>query len=264
MTSIQRRGGKEKRRGNISLPYGLKRNPPTVSHVSRRRSYLQQRFLEPTATITFIWPKETPIPPDFFVYSSSTKPPRILSQQSATMTDRLTQLQDCLDQLLDRMYMSINYVTTYHSYGSVDGQPSQDPFTQERNSSISQHTSNPTQPSSAPLTSTSGSVPNSGDLSQQTLPQQGADQGPPRPHDPATFARNLSILSQDLVLKEQQIEFLIESLPGIGTSQREQEARIVELEEQLKGLDREREEAFKERRRLERVLEGVLAGVRRV
>jgi mediator of RNA polymerase II transcription subunit 21 len=66
------------------------------------------------------------------------------------------------------------------------------------------------------------------------------------------------------VVKEQQIEYLIGVLPGIGTSEREQEARLKTLEGELKEAERERQEAMRERERVRAVLDQVIGSVKRV
>jgi mediator of RNA polymerase II transcription subunit 21 len=72
-------------------------------------------------------------------------------------------------------------------------------------------------------------------------------------------------LAQDLVLKEQQIEAIIATLPGIGSSQEAQEARLRELDVELKKVEAEREKWVVERERLAKRLDGwIVGGVRRV
>ena len=50
-------------------------------------------------------------------------------------------------------------------------------------------------------------------------------------------------------------------LPGIDSSEAEQEGRIRELEGELRGVEREREERVAELKVLRRKLEGVLGAV---
>ncbi len=52
-------------------------------------------------------------------------------------------------------------------------------------------------------------------------------------------------MAQDLILKEQQIEYLISVLPGLENSERGQEQMILQLDEQLKAAEEERKEALK-------------------
>lgn len=78
---------------------------------------------------------------------------------------------------------------------------------------------------------------------------------------PRTFASRQRELARDLVIKEQQIESLISVLPGIGSSETEQEGRIRQLEGELRGVEEERRAKVGELRALRRTLEGVLRGV---
>lgn len=63
------------------------------------------------------------------------------------------------------------------------------------------------------------------------------------------------------MIKEQQIEYLISVLPGIGSSETEQEGRIRQLEGELRGVEEERRAKVGELTALRRTLEGVLRGV---
>jgi mediator of RNA polymerase II transcription subunit 21 len=84
------------------------------------------------------------------------------------------------------------------------------------------------------------------------------------PDPPLLFAQRQRELARDLVVKEQQIEYLINELPGIGTSEREQEARLKVLEGELKEAERERQEVLEERERVRAVLDQVIGSIRRV
>lgn len=66
------------------------------------------------------------------------------------------------------------------------------------------------------------------------------------------------------MLKEQQIEYLIQSLPGIGSSEQDQERRIRELQEELRVVEKERREKEVVREGLVEGLGRVLVGGRRV
>lgn len=84
---------------------------------------------------------------------------------------------------------------------------------------------------------------------------------PPEPDSPHTFASRQRELARDLIIKEQQIEYLISVLPGIGTSEAEQEAKIRELEVQLREVEEKREAKVLELKKLRRKLENVLGAV---
>lgn len=70
-------------------------------------------------------------------------------------------------------------------------------------------------------------------------------------------------LARDLVYKEQQIEVLISTLPGLDSSERDQERTIRGLEEELRVADAQREEALGEKREVLAKLDAVLRAVRR-
>ena len=70
-------------------------------------------------------------------------------------------------------------------------------------------------------------------------------------------------LSRDLILKEQQIEVLISSLPGLDSSEQDQERFIKELEEDLKAAEAQRQEALKERDQILSELDSVIRSIRR-
>ena len=72
-------------------------------------------------------------------------------------------------------------------------------------------------------------------------------------------------LAHDLILKQQQIEILIKSLPSIEKSEGEQMERIRGLEGELRGLEGEggeRERVWEDKERLVEMVEGVVGRVR--
>lgn len=66
------------------------------------------------------------------------------------------------------------------------------------------------------------------------------------------------------MLKEQQIEYLISVLPGIGTSEKEQEERIRVLEKELREVEEERRQAVGEKEECLERLDEIIRRVRRV
>lgn len=153
------------------------------------------------------------------------------------MADRLTQLQDALDQLLTQMFASITYIDTRHPASSIPPQ-------------VDQHTI---------TTSNSSTTP------AQTEPSPFDDPDTRyRPQPAPAFRATLHELAQDLVVKQAQIEALIDSLPGLGNSQAQQEARIEELEAELKEVEGQRDGARREREELLGRVEGRILGARRV
>lgn len=65
------------------------------------------------------------------------------------------------------------------------------------------------------------------------------------------------------MVKEQQIEVLISSLPGLDSSEHDQERYIKELEEELKAAEALRQEAAKEKDEMLAKLDRVIQNVRR-
>ncbi|KKK24181.1 putative RNA polymerase II transcription mediator complex subunit Srb7 [Aspergillus rambellii] len=189
------------------------------------------------------------------------------------MADILTQLQTCLDQLATQFYATLGYLTTYHD-NSPATPPPNIPDAAPPLARIQKNSTNPPIPAGAATVVASqqaspppapGAVPSVG--VPGTATGGGADEGivdpslPPRPDSPRTFASRQRELARDLVIKEQQIEYLISVLPGIGSSEAQQEKRIRELEGELRLVEEERETKIKDLRRLRRRLEDVLGAV---
>ncbi|KAJ5190585.1 Mediator complex subunit Med21 [Penicillium cinerascens] len=185
------------------------------------------------------------------------------------MADILTQLQTCLDQLATQFYATLGYLTTYHDNSPAIPPPNV-PNAAPALARISKNTNAPPVPASV----AAGAA---GDGAAQTSPippptqqpgtagETGEAEGdpnlPPQPDSPRTFAARQRELARDLIIKEQQIEYLISVLPGIGASEAEQESRIRELETQLRDVEKERMAKTKELRRLRGRLESVLGAV---
>lgn len=77
------------------------------------------------------------------------------------------------------------------------------------------------------------------------------------------FRAGMVELSRDLILKEQQIEYLISILPGLDSSEQDQERFIKELEEDLKAAEVQRQEALKERDQILAEIDSVIRSIRR-
>ncbi|KAI2844835.1 hypothetical protein CBS147343_2042 [Aspergillus niger] len=190
------------------------------------------------------------------------------------MADILTQLQTCLDQLATQFYATLCYLTTYHDNIPATPPPtSTTPSAAPLLAKIPKNASTPPVPASAPQAAQSQSQasPPPPDTTNPQTGGQNADQqqqspdgeGLPAPDSPATFAARQRELARDLVIKEQQIEYLISVLPGIDSSEAEQERRIRELEGELRIVEGVREERRRELGVLRRRLEGVLGVVER-
>ena len=77
------------------------------------------------------------------------------------------------------------------------------------------------------------------------------------------FKAGLVELSRDLILKEQQIEVLISSLPGLENSEKDQERFIKDLEEELKLAESQRQDAVREKDQVLAKLDQVIRSIRR-
>ncbi|KAJ5595982.1 Mediator of RNA polymerase II transcription subunit 21 [Penicillium hetheringtonii] len=185
------------------------------------------------------------------------------------MADILTQLQTCLDQLATQFYATLGYLSTYHDNSPAIPPPNV-PDAAPALARMSKNTTSPPIPASvAASAEASGAGPAASPPPPQ--PQQpGAAPGaaeiqdpnqPPEPDPPRTFASRQRELARDLIIKEQQIEYLISVLPGIGTSEAEQEAKIRELEVQLREVEEKREAKALELKKLRGKLENVLGAV---
>jgi mediator of RNA polymerase II transcription subunit 21 len=83
------------------------------------------------------------------------------------------------------------------------------------------------------------------------------------PHPPDVFKAGQKELAQDLIVKEQQIEYLISVLPGLENSEKDQEEIIQQLEVELKEAEVRRREALKEKEAVLARLESVIRSVKR-
>ncbi len=145
------------------------------------------------------------------------------------------------------MYASISYIRQHHPYGEIPGQPSQAPQAHE--------------PAAASNENGESAQTNGVATSQQQLSER---EGTPPPEETQAFNAALHEMARDLVIKEQQIEYLINSLPGLGSSGADQEKRMRELEVELREVEAERAKAEVEREALVEGLGKVIVGVQRV
>ncbi|KAK3176505.1 hypothetical protein OEA41_007828 [Lepraria neglecta] len=167
------------------------------------------------------------------------------------MADRLTQLQDCYDQLATQFYASIRYISLHHNASALPA-PVPLPTTSSTSGGANGQIA---RPNSTTNTQQSQAVVEPPDPS--SLPPE------QRPDTPTTFAVAQKELAHDLILKTRQIEYLIGVLPGIGEGQESQEERIRRLDGELRGALEERRVVERERERWVGLMEGVVGGVRR-
>lgn len=119
------------------------------------------------------------------------------------------------------MYTSLQYIRTQAPPAVIEGQPPLSSFAEHE----AQQGQQTTDPSEKPAE-------------------------PPKLPSPEEFAAQLNEFSNDIVLKEQQLEILFENLPGMGISEKDQVERMQELQRQLDDIEPERLEAIKEKERL--------------
>ncbi|KAI7265386.1 hypothetical protein KC343_g3296 [Hortaea werneckii] len=169
------------------------------------------------------------------------------------MTDRLTQLQDAIDNMLTLQFTLQIYNQTKHPYADIPGQLSQAP--KEAKTETAQLTNG----------DTTTQQPNGPEQPQQQAQQEGPEEEkPPVPDTPENFERALRELAQAMVLQEQQMEVLINSLPGLERNEAEQVQRMRALEAELREVEAERVKAEEERVKMLDALGGVMVGARRV
>ncbi|TVY34144.1 Mediator of RNA polymerase II transcription subunit [Lachnellula subtilissima] len=140
------------------------------------------------------------------------------------MADKLTQLQDAVDQLANQFVASLYYVHKHHDLKTLGAS---DKIREEKKDEAAQR-----EPDIEPVS---------------------ADE----------FRAGQKELAQDLIMKEQQIELLISVLPGLDNSEKDQERMIRQLEDELKTAEEKRSEAVKEKEEVLARLEGVIRSVKR-
>lgn len=152
---------------------------------------------------------------------------------TTTMSDRLTQLQICLDQLVAQFNATVNYVNTQLDLALLD---------EDANSVVNIA-------ATAPL-------PGKKESTEQPS-QQGGNQESAAAEKPS-FDAVVNELSTDIILKSRQILMIIDSLPGIGTLPETQLKMIGELVTQLDETERLRVEKIQEKDRLLRWCEDLI------
>lgn len=150
------------------------------------------------------------------------------------------------------MYASLSYVYHKHPYGEFPAQPSQAP-----QASQSEPTANGVAPTANGDAAASQHTPAGGQTN-------GQDAGTPPPDPADKFNAAMNEMAQELVLKEQQIEIVIKSLPGIGVNEADQEKRMRELEAELRQMEEERARKETEKQAMVDLLGDMISKVRRV
>ncbi|KAL5114646.1 RNA polymerase II mediator complex subunit [Pleosporales sp. CAS-2024a] len=151
------------------------------------------------------------------------------------MSDILTQIQDELDFLLNMMQRQIGHIVLHAPPSVPPGQHRVDTFDEIK----------------AKTTST--------DNTQSTKPAQPtADK-----ISPEQFRQDIKEFATDIVIKQQQVEALIASLPGLNVSEEQQLARMKDLELEWEALEDERRQAVREKEMLLKRVEDKIMSVGR-
>lgn len=151
------------------------------------------------------------------------------------MTDRLTQVQICLDQLVAQFNATVNYVDMKSNPAPLDGDPS----------SVIDLAANAPLPGTRPP---DGSGENSS-----------SDGAAKRAQPP--FEIVIDELATDIILKSRQISMIIDSLPGIGALPESQLNTINNLIRVLKETEEERVKKIEEKDKLLRWCEELVLQV---
>lgn len=159
------------------------------------------------------------------------------------MADRLTQLQVCLDQLVEQFNATVNYVNHHSEPALLDEDPS----------SVTNIAAN------APLPGQNAQA--EGGSNKQTSANTASNQPSAREEAESNFENTINELSTDIILKSRQISMLIDSLPGIGTSPEAQLATINELINELDEVEKKRVEKIHEKEQLLKWCESLIVEV---
>lgn len=151
------------------------------------------------------------------------------------MADRLTQLQICLDQLVEQFNATVNYVNTNNELALLDDDPT----------SVTNLAANAPIPGQNPQGMEDASnkqTEGMNSASNQTSNKAAESE--------ANFDNTINELSTDIILKSRQITMLIDSLPGIGVSPESQLQMIEELSKELRDIEKERISKIEEKDKL--------------
>ncbi|RMZ86968.1 hypothetical protein DV736_g5809, partial [Chaetothyriales sp. CBS 134916] len=123
-------------------------------------------------------------------------------------SDILTQLQTCYDQLLTQFFATVSYLSQRHPLVAPQ-----------------------------PITGLHATLPAADEHSSKPGPEDKIEPFTLRPVSADHFAQKQRELAEDLVRKGQQIESLIQRLPGLGKDEEQQADDIRKLAEQVKAME---------------------------
>lgn len=150
------------------------------------------------------------------------------------MSDRLTQLQVCLDQLVEQFNATVNYVNTNCENALLD----EDPM------SVSNLAA------AAPIPGQQQQITPGGSNRQTNAANSVSGQPSAQAEAETNFENTINELSTDLILKSRQITMLIDSLPGIGVAPETQFEMLQQLSEELQEVEKTRVRKIEEKDQL--------------
>lgn len=164
------------------------------------------------------------------------------------MADRLTQLQVCLDQLVEQFNATVNYVNTNSEPGLLGENPSSVPNLAANAPipGIQQQQSQGSGEGSNKQTNARNSVSNKPSAKAEAE---------------SNFENTINELSTDIILKSRQITMLIDSLPGIGVSPESQLTMVEDLARLLEEVEKERIKKIEEKDKLLKWCESLIVEV---
>ncbi|CAN3356753.1 mediator of RNA polymerase II transcription subunit 21 [Diutina catenulata] len=143
------------------------------------------------------------------------------------MSDRLTQLQVCLDQLIEQFNATINYINTNAEPAQLDEDPH----------SITNIAAQAPLPGQTDVANSNNTPAPTGEHPESTGSNPTNNAAVPVKTD---FSTTLNELSGDIIIKSRQISMLIDGLPGIGVPPSDQLQMIEDLVKELKQVETER------------------------
>ena len=163
-------------------------------------------------------------------------------------SDILTQLQTCYDQLLTQFFSTVSYLALRHPLVAPEPIPG-DPYTQPSKEDAAQDgISYPSNTSSRHRYTFMKPREEDAEMGLQPIP-------------PAAFDRAQQELADDLIRKGQQIEYLIQNLPGLGRDEEEQAREIKQLVIQVREMEALRKQKRRELRQCVQQLDDVVLGM---